>query len=94
VTRSSATTDETLAGGKITSPEAFTRSGYGLPPVAIGGPQEVQMITCTRTDSDGGQVAELEADVGHTYYEAERQKLDVDSHPTGAPKIELTPSGP
>lgn len=80
----------TFSGGGSDSAETFTRDGYGLPRKPLGAPKVVDTITCSRTfypDTDNGERDELEADVGHALYEANKQKLDLEGHTIGNPKV-------
>jgi hypothetical protein len=81
---------KTMSGDGGDSAETFTRDGYGLARVPLGAPQTADTITCSRTfypDTDAGLREQLKADVGHTYYISNKQKLDAEGHTIGAPDI-------
>jgi hypothetical protein len=81
---------KSMTGDGVDSAETFTRDGYGLPRVPLGGPKTEDTVTCSRTfypDTDAGLLGELQADAGHTYYIANKQKLDPDGHAIGAPDV-------
>jgi hypothetical protein len=81
---------QTHTGGGVDSAEATTRDGYGLPRKQLGAQPTSEAIACSRVfypDTDAGQVEELEVGVGKDRFIANRQKLSVDGHTTGVPKI-------
>lgn len=81
---------KTWQGGGSDSNEAFAKDGYGLPRRALGGPQTIDTITCSRgfyPDTDNGELEELIAGGGKIRVVANRQKLDPDGFVTGSPMI-------
>lgn len=81
---------KTIAGVGVDSAETTTRDGYGLPRKQIGAQPTADTMTCSRVfypDTDAGQLGELIAGAGKDRFIANKQKLSVDGHTTGAPKV-------
>jgi hypothetical protein len=81
---------QSMTGVGVESAETSTRDGYGLPRKQLGAQANYDPMTCGRTfypETDNGQLDELKAGAGKDRFIANKQKLSVDGHATGNPKV-------
>jgi hypothetical protein len=81
---------QTYTGGGVDAAESTTRDGYGLPRKQLGAQPTTEAIACSRVfypDTDNGELEELEAGVGRDRFIANKQKVSVDGHTTGKPRV-------